>query len=78
MRLTFDFGTMPRPLRISESGLDRQASDCPQLVRQQSESLLADPALPSAGVHDAADKLAVKDPWDYNRLPTWAEDDIIE
>jgi pimeloyl-ACP methyl ester carboxylesterase len=61
----------PRPILVVQPQLDRDAT--PADVRN---------AVDSAGkiyaTQNAADKLVLKEPWDYNRLPTALENEVIE
>ncbi len=61
----------PRPVLVVEPELDRDAS--PAQVRQ---------AVDRAGkvytLYGALDKLTLQEPWDYNRLPSATQDEIVK
>ena len=75
-QIPYDFGDLlslaaPRPTLVVEPQLDRDAT--PADVRSAVEQ-----ARKVYGLYDAAAKLALEEPWDYNRLPTKVQDQIVE
>ncbi|MGA2443719.1 MAG: hypothetical protein ABSH08_22420, partial [Tepidisphaeraceae bacterium] len=61
----------PRPVLVVQPQLDRDAT--PADVRDAVTS-----ARKIYAAQNAVDNLALKEPWDYNRLPTAVENDVIE
>lgn len=61
----------PRPVLVVQPQLDRDAS--PVAVRQA-----VDRAAKVYNLYGASGKLALQDPWDYNRLPTQTQDQIVK
>jgi pimeloyl-ACP methyl ester carboxylesterase len=60
----------PRPVLVVEPQLDRDATpaDVEGAVTQAKKVY---------GLYGAGDKLAIREPWDYNRLPNKTQDEIV-
>ena len=61
----------PRPVLVVEPQLDRDATpaDVETAVEQAKKVY---------GLYGAAGKLALYEPWDYNRLPEKTQDEIVQ
>lgn len=75
-QIPYDFDDMiaaiaPRPVLVVQPELDRDAS--PAQVRQAVER-----AAKVYTLYGASGKLALEQPWDYNRLPSSTQDDIVK
>jgi pimeloyl-ACP methyl ester carboxylesterase len=75
-QIPYDFDDLvgmiaPRPVLVVEPRLDRDAS--PADVRSA-----VDRARKVYGLYDAAGRLALMEPWDYNRLPNPTQDEIVK
>ncbi len=61
----------PRPVLVVQPQLDRDAS--PAAVREA-----VDRASKVYALYGASGRLSLQDPWDYNRLPTQTQDEIVK
>ena len=75
-RIPYDFDDLiaaiaPRPMLVVEPRFDRDAT--PADVHTA-----VDQAKRIYGLYGAAEKLAIREPWDYNRLPERTQDEIVK
>jgi pimeloyl-ACP methyl ester carboxylesterase len=75
-RIPYDFDELiatiaPRPVLVVEPQLDRDANpaDVHGAVNRAKQIY---------GLYGAAEKLAIQEPWDYNRLPDRTQDEIVK
>ncbi|HEY6346524.1 MAG TPA: alpha/beta fold hydrolase [Bryobacteraceae bacterium] len=75
-RIPYDFDELiatiaPRPVLVVEAQLDRDATTA-------DVHTAVDQAKKIYGLYGAAEKLAIQEPWDYNRLPDRTQDEIVK